>query len=238
MSKMKKKGCMKSIPFRKLAAIAATAIALPPALLAQTALHPSRPEASPTIVVRATSEAAPVTIQKPATLPAPNPAPADAADSAAEPKVARALPVNEREVVTQLQIFLDQQNFGPGKIDGRWGEFTGKAITHYQRAHGLAVTGQIDPNLPLDSVYPIYTTYQITEADAKRIGPCPSQPSEQAKLKSMPYTSLLEFLEERFHSDPDFLVKLNKDKNMETLKPGDIVRVPNVAPFKIEEMKE
>ena len=36
---------------------------------------------------------------------------------------ARAEPVDSREVVTRLQIFLDQQNFGPGIIDGRWGEF-------------------------------------------------------------------------------------------------------------------
>ena len=29
---------------------------------------------------------------------------------------------------------------GPGIIDGRWGEFTGKALVHYARAHSLTVT--------------------------------------------------------------------------------------------------
>src|ERR1700676_1214352 len=43
-----------------------------------------------------------------------------------EPGVARAEPVSEREVITRLQIFLDQRSFGPGKIDGRWGEFVAK----------------------------------------------------------------------------------------------------------------
>jgi peptidoglycan hydrolase-like protein with peptidoglycan-binding domain len=33
------------------------------------------------------------------------------------------------EEATRLQIFLDNSNFGPGKIDGKDGEFTRKAIT-------------------------------------------------------------------------------------------------------------
>src|SRR5258707_647675 len=47
---------------------------------------------------------------------------------AQEPEVAKAVPVTTRDVTTQLQIFLDQQLFGPGKIDGRPGEFVGKAL--------------------------------------------------------------------------------------------------------------
>lgn len=35
---------------------------------------------------------------------------------------------NEREEITRLQVFLDRANFGPGKIDGRKGEFTAKAL--------------------------------------------------------------------------------------------------------------
>src|SRR5438067_5142765 len=110
--------------------------------------------------------------------PAPSPAQAPS-----EPKVAKAKPVSEREVVTQLQIFLDQQNFGPGIIDGRWGEFTGKALARYARAHGLEVTPGIYDQLPLDSVYPIYTEYTITEGDAKTVGEAPTRPSEQARMK-------------------------------------------------------
>ena len=163
--------------------------------------------------------------------PAPSPAQAPS-----EPKVAKAKPVSEREVVTQLQIFLDQQNFGPGIIDGRWGEFTGKALAHYAKAHALQVTPNIYDELPLDTVYPIYTEYTITEADAKTIGPVPSQPREQAKLKRMAYASLLEFIEERYHASPDFLRKLNVGKDLDKLKAGDTVRVPNVAPFKIEDI--
>lgn len=155
-----------------------------------------------------------------------------------EANVARAQPVHEREIVTQLQIFLDQKNFGPGIIDGRWGEFTGKALVHFARAHNLEVTPDIYNKLPYDSIYPVYTHYTITDGDAKMIGPVPGTPAEQAKLKRMPYESLLEFLVERYHAHPDFLRQLNPGQDLDRLKSGDSVRVPNVAPFKIEELKE
>jgi lipoprotein-anchoring transpeptidase ErfK/SrfK len=145
--------------------------------------------------------------------------------------------VNEREVMTQLQIFLDQQLFGPGKIDGRGGEFTTKALWCYQRAHGLPATGRLDENIPLDSVYPVYTEYTIREEDMKYVGHLPRENSEKAKLKFLPYDCVLEFLTERFHCDPKLLVQLNPAHgDLMKLKPGDVVRVPNVEEFKIEEL--
>ncbi|MES2572839.1 MAG: peptidoglycan-binding domain-containing protein [Verrucomicrobiota bacterium] len=164
------------------------------------------------------------------------PAAAPESGTTQEPGVARAVPVMERDVTTQLQIFLDQQLFGPGKIDGRPGEFVTKALIRYQRANKLPETGKVDENIPLDTVFPLYLLYTIGEGDLKFVGDSPSQPSAQAKKKYLPYESLLEFLTERFHCAPEFLVKLNKGKNLERLKPGDVVRVPNVEPFKIEEL--
>jgi lipoprotein-anchoring transpeptidase ErfK/SrfK len=157
-----------------------------------------------------------------------------------EPAVPRAQPVSEREVITRLEIFLDQRNFGPGKIDGRWGEFCAKALQRYQVANGLPPTGQIDEALQkqLERIFPIYTTYQLTDDDFKRVGPTPIKPKEQAKTKAMLYRSITEFIAERFHSGEDFIANLNSDKKMETLKTGDIVRVPNVPPFQLESIKE
>ena len=150
---------------------------------------------------------------------------------AEEPPVAKAVPATTRDITTQLQIFLDQQLFGPGKIDGRPGEFVGKALKRYQRAHGLPETGVLDANIPIDSVYPVYTFYTFKEEDLKFVGPSPTKPEEQCKLKFLPYPSLLEFLTERYHCAPEFLAKINKGVNLEALKPGDQVRVPNVEPF-------
>lgn len=161
---------------------------------------------------------------------------ASAAFAEDEMKVAKATPVAVQDVTTQLQIFLDQQLFGPGKIDGRPGEFLKKALKRYQQAHGLAVTGVLDENIPLDTVFPVYTEYTFKDEDLKFVGECPTKPEEQAKKKVLPYDSLLEFLTERYHAAPEFLAKLNKGMKLEDLKPGDTVRVPNVEPFKIEEL--
>jgi len=155
---------------------------------------------------------------------------------AEDPPVARAMPATTRDITTQLEIFLDQQLFGPGKIDGRPGEFVGKALVRYQRAHDLPETGVLDANIPIDSVYPVYTFYTIKDEDVKFVGPCPTKPEEQCKLKYLPYPSLLDFVTERYHCAPEFLEKINKGLNLEQLKPGDQVRVPNVEPFKIEEL--
>jgi lipoprotein-anchoring transpeptidase ErfK/SrfK len=154
--------------------------------------------------------------------------------------VPRALPVLEREIITRLQIFLDQRNFGPGKIDGRWGEFCAKALQRYQVANGQQPTGQIDGAIQkqLEQIFPIYTTYQLMEEDFKRIGPTPFKPSEQAKTKAMLYRSITEFIAERYHSGEDFIMKLNSDKKLDSLNSGDQVRVPNVPPFQIEAIKE
>jgi lipoprotein-anchoring transpeptidase ErfK/SrfK len=153
-----------------------------------------------------------------------------------EPMVARAEPVAERDVTTRTQIFLDQQLFGPGKIDGRPGEFLTKALIRYQRAHGLPESGQVDANIPLDSVFPIYTMYTFTEDDLKFIGDLPKKPIEQAKKKFLPYETLTEFVCERYHVSPDFLTKINRGVRLDDLRPGDTVRVPNVEPFKVEEL--
>jgi len=155
-----------------------------------------------------------------------------------EPQAAKAEPVGAQEIVTRLQIFLDQQNFGPGKIDGRWGEFTSKALAKYAKLHNLAVDATIYDKLDLRDLYPIYTQYTIGPDDSKWVGPTSSKPSAQAKFKKLLYGDLLEFVAERYHSDPDFLRKLNPGLNLDSLKTGDTVRVPNVAPFEIEKIKE
>ena len=56
-------------------------------------------------------------------------------------------PVHDQDTVTRLQIFLDEHSFGPGKIDGRWGDFVGKALQRFQAAHGQESSGQVDAPL-------------------------------------------------------------------------------------------
>ncbi len=157
---------------------------------------------------------------------------------AAVPKtIPVALPNYDEETSVKLQIFLDNNDFGPGKIDGRMGEFFGKALVHYKRAHGMAETGAVDTWL-LDQVPETYTTFTIPPEALNFVGATASEPSEQEKLKRLNYGSLLELIAERYHSAEDFLKKINPGVNMEALKPGDTVKVPNVLPFKIEDLHE
>ena len=141
------------------------------------------------------------------------------------------------EDILRLQIFLDTHLFGPGKVDGRPGEFTTKALKRYQRAHGLPETEMGAHTLDLSGVEELYTTSPIRPGDLLCVGALPRQPSAQSKKKYLPYDSLLEFLTERFHCSPEFLEHINQPMKLGTLKPGDVVKVPNVQPFLIEELK-
>ena len=153
-----------------------------------------------------------------------------------EPEVARAILVNKRELTAQLQIFLDQQMFSPGRIDGSPGRFVTNALKRWQRAHALPETGVVDENVPLDSVYPVYTFHKFDKAELKYVGNLETKPAAQAKVKYLPYASYSEFLCERYHCSIEFLMKLNPGQKFNSLKAGDEIRVPNVSPFKIEDM--
>jgi len=142
------------------------------------------------------------------------------------------------EDILRLQMFLDSKLFGPGRIDGRPGEFTTKALKRYQRSQGLPETEMASHTLDLSSIRELYTNYTIRPEDLKFIGDVPRQPSAQSQKKYLPYDSLLEFLTERFHSAPELLEFINRPLKMGSLKPGDVVKVPAVTPFLIEMLTE
>lgn len=136
--------------------------------------------------------------------------------------------------IERLQIFLDREGFAPGQIDGKWGEFTGKALARYQQ-HRKGLKPGTAISMPSD--FETHSTYTITDADLKQIGTVGATPEEQARQKSMPYKSMVHFLKERYHCDGDYLRALNPSLNMDALKAGDVVKVPNVTPFVVEKLK-
>src|SRR6202048_5213445 len=102
------------------------------------------------------------------------------------PEIIVALPNYDEETATRLQIFLDNNDFGPGKIDGKMGEFFRKALISYKHAHGMRETGVVDQWL-LDQVPATFTTYTIKGDDLAYVGALPTAHDEQAKLKFLPY---------------------------------------------------
>lgn len=168
-------------------------------------------------------------------------------------KAAPTIPA-DHEAATRLQVFLDRANFGPGKIDGRFGGFSEKALGLYREAHSLPplpaapapakVEGQPEKTLPLPdlsdmdlaSVKAVFIDYVVTEADVKATGKMPKEVPEMEKLKWLPYANVAEAVAEKFHVDADYLKELNPGK-LEALKAGDTLKVPNVEPFEISGVK-
>jgi lipoprotein-anchoring transpeptidase ErfK/SrfK len=153
------------------------------------------------------------------------------------------------EAAARLQVFLDRANFGPGKIDGQYGDFTLKALALYRESRGEQP--QAPPSQPkakrnlapdvngldLASVEPVYIPYTVTEADLQSIGQLPKQVPEQAKLKFLPYRDAADAIAEKFHTDVHFLEQLNPGK-LKGIKAGDQVNVPNVEPFEVASVKD
>jgi hypothetical protein len=103
------------------------------------------------------------------------------------------------EAATRLQIFLDHVNFSPGRIDGRYNDFSWKALTLYRESRGeqpQAPPSQphAPPNrapdvngLDLGSIEPVFIPYTVSEADLQTVGPLPGNVAAKAKLKFLPY---------------------------------------------------
>ncbi len=149
------------------------------------------------------------------------------------------------EAATRLQIFLDRANFGPGKLDGYYGDFTRKALALYREARGeqanvAPAAGDAPPDvsgLDLAATNPVFVSYTVTEADLRNVGKLPESVAAKAKLKALPYRDAAEAIAEKFHCDRDFLEKLNPGKTKK-IKAGDQLSVPNVEPFDVAVVKD
>lgn len=130
----------------------------------------------------------------------------------------------ERRVARQ--ITLVKARFSPGEIDGRDTLLSRRAAERY-----LATRPGL-PEVP-EAAVPL-TTYKVREADTKFVGELGSTKEEQAKMKFLPYESLLELVAERYRCSPVLLTELNGLPAKAQLRPGDTLRVPNVEPLEID----
>jgi lipoprotein-anchoring transpeptidase ErfK/SrfK len=153
------------------------------------------------------------------------------------------------EAATRLQVFLDRANFSPGKIDGRYNDFTRKALALYRESQGgqpqappsqSGLHANVPPDvsgLDLGSVEPVFVPYTVTEADLQSVGQLPGNVAAKAKLKFLPYRNPADAIAEKFHSDIHFIEQLNPSK-LKGIKPGDQLKVPNVEPFELASVKD
>lgn len=179
-----------------------------------------------------------------------------------EPPAPVPMSYEQLELETVLvQVFLDREMFSAGGIDGKDGPMFQKVSQIYQQSHPDASNPDQLKAKALASVKQPYANYTLRAEDFRFIKPKSglpaAEPSGKAGAKKggksvrpvppmipvtyqdlvsadfLAYTSVWEFLSERFHCDEAFLRRINS-KLDETPSVGTVFQVPNVVPFEIE----
>ena len=137
----------------------------------------------------------------------------------------------------RVQTILARSGFSPGLIDSKPGRKTTLAIEQLQRARGLEVSGTLDDATlsslaatdPLADGKAWTRTYTIADADLAMVtGPIPEDWNERAALKCSGYADLKELLAERGWCSIELVQSLNPGVEINELKPGDEVTLPDV----------
>jgi lipoprotein-anchoring transpeptidase ErfK/SrfK len=137
----------------------------------------------------------------------------------------------EARPVMQAQVVLDRLGFTPGVVDGKGGLSTRNAVSGFQEANHLTVTGKIDDatRQALAKWNNIPATRVVTIPADFATGPfytIPKEPADQAKMPALGYQSLDEKLAERFHTTIDTLKQLNPGGVPAGVKPVAGARTP------------
>jgi lipoprotein-anchoring transpeptidase ErfK/SrfK len=165
--------------------------------------------------------------------PVPKAEPVIVPDSSYPPVVAKAVPVigpppETRLDVAAWQVRLERWHFSGGTIDGEYGPRSRRAVSQFQRHHGLEVTGQLDEPTRAKLGMPgnPFHLYEVTTEDMKTIQPTPATWKEKAEADYLGYNDAWEMIAEKFHSTPEFMQFLNP--GIEEIQAGTTLTAPNL----------
>jgi lipoprotein-anchoring transpeptidase ErfK/SrfK len=135
------------------------------------------------------------------------------------------------ESMLEAQVELHRRGFSCGSIDGVRGVQTANALESFQRAHGLAPTGDLD-RATRDTL--LLTEEAVAEHTftAEQLGALHAVPPtwlEKSQLDRLGYATALEFVAERYRANPKLIQRLNPDVKWDEILPGTVVQVPNVS---------
>lgn len=145
-------------------------------------------------------------------------------------------------LIIKAEALLDRRHFSPGQIDGANSDNFKKALSAFQQANNLSVTGQLDSDtwsaLAGDAKDMVLKPYTIAGADvagpfAKRI---PANLVQMARLRGLSYKTPREELAEKFHMSDELLGKLNPHAHFD--RAGTEIVVAGVQPMALRDGRD
>ena len=145
------------------------------------------------------------------------------------------IPDAEARPMMQAQVVLDRLGFTPGVVDGKEGLSTRNAVSGFQEANDLPVTGKLDDatRQALSRWNGIPATRVVTIPQEFAAGPfqkLPEDEADKAKLPALGYETLDEKLAERFHTTVATLQALNPGGKPATTGQATVAATPKPAP--------